>query len=67
MTRPFSGTQRLSTYTRDQTIDVIVGEEAAQLWLLNTPGGTLPGQILATKVQTVTNWDVARDARYEAQ
>ncbi len=61
-TEPFTDTRRLNSYTRNQTVDVTSGE--ADVPVL---GGTLPERILTTKVRTVTNWDVARDARYEAQ
>ena len=61
-TKPFTGTQKLNQYTRNQNIDIISGEASVPVI-----GGALPARTLTTKVRTVTDWDVARDATYQAQ
>lgn len=61
-TQPYAGSQRLNQYTRDQTIDIVSGEASVPVI-----GGTLPARTLTTKVRTVTGWEVARDANYQAQ
>ena len=61
-TKPYSGSQQLNAYTRNQSIDIISGEASVPVI-----GGTLPGRTLTTKVRTVTGWDVQRDATYQAK
>ena len=61
-TKPYSGSQQLNAYTRNQSIDIISGEASVPVI-----GGTLPGRTLTTKVRTVTSWDVTRNATYQAQ
>ncbi|MBI3322000.1 MAG: hypothetical protein HYZ91_07030 [Candidatus Omnitrophica bacterium] len=57
-----------------QTTDVTVktGQQSVKLFsgtndLPSTPGGQLPGRILETKVRAQTDWDISRNATYEAQ
>jgi hypothetical protein len=72
-TEPFTDSRQLFRYGRKQTIDVATGEEAVRLFgggsggLPSTPGGVLPGRMLATKVRTTTEWFVIRNSKYEAQ
>ena len=61
--QPYSGTQRLSSYTRDQTIEMTSAEASVP----GIDGTTLPARALTTKVDTVTAWDISRDANYEAK
>ena len=53
-TQPYNSSQRIEQYNRNQSIDV-TSEEA----------GTT--RILTSKVRTVTDWDVRRNATYQAQ
>jgi hypothetical protein len=70
--QPFSESQNLNAFSVDQEVEVLTGQPAVDLFggdsrLPSTPGGQLPGRILATKVKVTTDWDVSRDATYEAK
>ena len=58
----FNEVRQLKSYQRNQTIDVTSAEASVP-----GIGGDVPGRILTTKVKTTTDWDVARNATYQAQ
>jgi hypothetical protein len=68
----FSETRQLKSFGQTQEIDILSGQAAVDLFagdsrLPSTPGGSLPARTLATKATVTTDWDVGRDATYQAQ
>jgi hypothetical protein len=59
---PFAESRTLNAYTRNQEIDITSAEASVP-----SLGGPLPGRMLTTKVNTVTEWDMARSAAYDAK
>lgn len=70
--QPYAESQTLNQFSVDQEIEVLSGQPAVDLFagdprLPSTPGGQLPGRVLATKATVVSDWDISRNAAYEAK
>jgi hypothetical protein len=71
-TRPFTQTSTLHKLQVKQHVKVLTGQAAVDLFkgeprLPDTPGGTVPSKMLATIIDTESNWDQERVALHEAQ
>lgn len=62
-TEPYDESRRVVDYQRHQKVDVTSGEASVPA----VGGASFPARILTTKVRTATEWDVTRDATYQAQ
>ena len=70
--RSFHEVHALNSMSQVQEVDTLSGQAAVDLFrgspkLPSTPGGTLPGKVLATKVHTESAWDLRNDATYQAK
>jgi len=79
-TQPSSDTQTLNNYTvsQESTTALQGGSQSSarlprglcrgdEMCLPDMAGGTMTGRVLRSAVTSVANWDVSRDATYEAQ
>ena len=62
-TSTFAESRTMHAYLRNQAVDVTSAEASVP----GINGTTLPARTLTTKVETVTAWDVSRDANYDAR
>lgn len=71
-TRPYVMTQSMNKFTQRQTVDIEkvgpgVSLPGGSEGLPSVPGGELAGGAIKTTIHVETDWDVSREASYDAR